>query len=171
MYKPLTAEIGTEPISDIEDNKIKNLSLRSIEIQVDIKAEIEVYNLKKYYFKLIKIFKSKAIGTDTKQLGDQCVDTNDNDEFKKNWNSSQMLNQSMETMNMSVWRGDCSRSVQTMFPDDNETVNTINKNDLNVNDINEISNNLSSKRRRFSKTKHEKHSFEDTTLHEIRLVN
>lgn len=109
--------------------------------------------------------KNKAVETEAKELNEQCIGTHDstNKLFNNCWYLPKMLNRSMETMNMSIWRGECSRSVQTLFPEDNN-----NDDDLILGDQNNL-NNLLSKRRRFSQTKQEMHSFENDIVNEIRF--
>jgi len=51
----------------------------------------------------------KTTETECKFLQDQSVDVADH---------CQLISRSMETMNSSIGRGECSRSVQTMFPED-----------------------------------------------------
>lgn len=75
----------------------------------------------------------------------------------------QLINRSMETMDGSLWRGECSRSVQTMFPEyelDNEQDN----------DFLLASGDAHSKRRSFSSNSRKIFSFEEAPLTEIGSV-
>lgn len=67
----------------------------------------------------------------------------------------------METMDSSIWRGDCSRCVQTNFPEEDDYDGIRLKNAL------ELPKDLYEKRRRFSNLKNI-HSFENIHLTDMR---
>uniref|UniRef100_A0A915CR07 Potassium channel domain-containing protein n=1 Tax=Ditylenchus dipsaci TaxID=166011 RepID=A0A915CR07_9BILA len=129
--KPEVVDNGTEMVEvrNMEDKCMRTdtTSFESKEIQVMLKLE----------------FESKSVGTEPKDFANQSTTTS----------YSELTNRSMETMDGSLWRGECSRSVQTMFPE-SEYDGAL------------LSPDATSKRRRFSHSK-KMISFEDTPLTEM----
>ncbi|KAI1729250.1 ion channel domain-containing protein [Ditylenchus destructor] len=138
LSKPDTFERGTETfenkIQADKSMKTDSVALDDKETQAVIRAETE----------------DKCMETENSKVESQGITTD----------LCQLINRSMETMDGSLWRGECSRSVQTMFPEyelDNEQDN----------DFLLASGDAHSKRRSFSSNSRKIFSFEEAPLTEI----
>jgi len=112
--------------------------------------------------------KTDSVTTDTKEIQtnilpemkDKSIETDSTDFFSKSieTDNPSLHNRSMETTNIGLWRGESSRSVQTMFNEEEDTLSP----------LEEAQNlqNAKNKRRRFSNQKNIG-SFEDVALAEI----